>query len=163
MCQCQAASWWQGSPQKKPYCAWTYMRMHSYPELRNLDDPKKDFLAKQYPSKQLFLGIPPLPHLFFYSRKEIFGWVAKHSQNKQASLLWHVELICFLPSSSLLWDLIARLKFQAPCGHTQYPQELNLTLWSLKLQILCEILKHCLEFSYLMAMEYIYFKKYIVS
>lgn len=118
MCQCQAASWWQGSPQKKPYCAWTYMRMHSYPELRNLDDPKKDFLAKQYPSKQLFLGIPPLPHLFFYSRKEIFGWVAKHSQNKQASLLWHVELICFLPSSSLLWDLIARLKFQAPCGHT---------------------------------------------
>ena len=71
-------------------------------ELRNLDDPKEDFLAKQYCSKHNCLSVSPLhpatlPDPLYVGvcvcvcvcvcEKWSFCWVAKCFQNKQASRL----------------------------------------------------------------------------
>ena len=65
-------------------------------ELRNLDDPKEDFLAKQYCSKHNWLSVsPPCPATLpdplcvcvCVCEKWSFCWVAKCFQNKQASRL----------------------------------------------------------------------------
>lgn len=66
----------------------------TYSELRNLNDPRKDFHSKQYSSRHNSLL---LFFFFFYFKWELFCWVAECSQNKQTSQLWHVQPTSLAP------------------------------------------------------------------
>ena len=94
--------------------------------LRNLDDPKEDFLAKQYRSKHNCLSVsvsvcPPYPQPFCVCvwEKWSFCWVAKCFQSKQASgSCSPAHLLSAL--QPLLWvgDLIAQAEvWSSPGGH----------------------------------------------